>query len=320
MNRALIFPGQGSQTVGMGKALADAFVPARELFEEIDEALKQNLSRLMWEGPEADLTLTQNAQPAIMAASMAIVRVLEREAGLDVARYARVVAGHSLGEYTALCAADSFSVSDTARLLRTRGQAMQAAVPVGEGAMSALLGADLALAEEVAQQATGEAPETERHPVCVVANDNAPGQIVISGTVAAVERAGVIAKAKGVKRVIPLAVSAPFHSPLMQPAAEEMREALAEVTVRPPAAPLVANVTATEVSEPETIRCLLIDQITGRVRWRESVLTFRHLGVETTVEFGGNKVLTTMVKRIDGELQTVALNAPADIEAFAKAV
>lgn len=186
--------------------------------------------------------------------------------------------------------------------------------------MSALLGADLALAEEVAQQATGEAPETEKHPVCVVANDNAPGQIVISGTVAAVERAGVIAKAKGVKRVIPLAVSAPFHSPLMQPAAEEMREALAEVTVRPPAAPLVANVTATEVSEPETIRCLLIDQITGRVRWRESVLTFRHLGVETTVEFGGNKVLTTMVKRIDGELQTVALNAPADIEAFAKAV
>lgn len=320
MTRAFIFPGQGSQAIGMGKALAEAFAPARELFEEVDEALSQNLSRLMWEGPKADLTLTENAQPAIMAASMAIVRVLEREAGLEVARHARVIAGHSLGEYTALCAAGAFAVADAARLLRTRGRAMQAAVPVGQGAMSALLGADLELAEEISQQSVNDAPETEKDPICVVANDNAPGQIVISGTVAAVERAGGLAKAKGVKRVIPLAVSAPFHSPLMQPAAGEMREALSEVTIRPPAAPLVANITATEVSEPETIRRLLVEQITGRVRWRESVLTFRHLDVTTTVEFGGNKVLTTMVKRIDGELQTVSLNAPADIEAFAKAL
>ncbi|HEX3652827.1 MAG TPA: ACP S-malonyltransferase [Rhizomicrobium sp.] len=318
MTRAFIFPGQGSQTVGMGKALAEAFAPARELFEEIDEALNQSLSRLMWEGPEADLTLTENAQPAIMAASMAIVRVLEREAGLEVARHARVTAGHSLGEYTALSGAGSFTVSDTARLLRTRGQAMQAAVPVGKGAMSALLGADLTLAEEAVQQAVADAPETEKDPVCVIANDNAPGQIVISGTAAAVERAGAIAKTKGAKRAIPLAVSAPFHSPLMQPAAEKMREALSGVTIRPPAAPLIANVTSAEVSESETIRRLLVEQITGRVRWRESVLRFRHVGVETTVEFGGNKVLTTMVKRIDGELQTVSLNTPADIEAFAK--
>jgi [acyl-carrier-protein] S-malonyltransferase len=272
----------------------------------------------MWEGPESDLTLTENAQPAIMAASMAIVRVLEREAGLEVARHARVTAGHSLGEYTALSGAGSFTVSDTARLLRTRGQAMQAAVPVGKGAMSALLGADLTLAEEAVQQAVADAPETEKDPVCVIANDNAPGQIVISGTAAAVERAGAIAKTKGAKRAIPLAVSAPFHSPLMQPAAEKMREALSGVTIRPPAAPLIANVTSAEVSESETIRRLLVEQITGRVRWRESVLRFRHLGVETTVEFGGNKVLTTMVKRIDGELQTVSLNTPADIEAFAK--
>jgi [acyl-carrier-protein] S-malonyltransferase len=318
MTRAFIFPGQGSQALGMGKAAAEAFVPARELFEEVNEALQQNLSRLMWEGPEADLTLTENAQPAIMAASMAVVRVLEREGGLGVARHARVVAGHSLGEYTALCAAGALTVFDAARLLRTRGEAMQAAVPVGQGAMSALLGADLELAEQASKHAVEDAPETEKGSVCVVANDNAPGQIVISGTAAAVERAGAIAKAKGVKRVIPLSVSAPFHSPLMQLAAEKMRDVLSGVTIRPSAAPLVANVTATEVSEPETIRRLLVEQITGRVRWRESVLTFRHLGVDTTVEFGGNKVLTAMVKRIDRELQTVSLDTPADIEAFAK--
>jgi [acyl-carrier-protein] S-malonyltransferase len=255
-----------------------------------------------------------------MAASMAVVRVMEREAGLEVARHARLVAGHSLGEYTALCAAGSFTISDTARLLRMRGIAMQAAVPPGQGAMSALLGADLELAEAAVQQAVDDAPEGEKNPVCVVANDNAPGQIVISGTAAAVERAAAIAKSRGAKRVIPLAVSAPFHSPLMQPAAEKMREALSEVTIRPPAAPLIANITATEVSEPETVRRLLVEQVTGRVRWRESVLMFRHLGVKTAVEFGGNKVLTTMVKRIDGELQTVSLNTPADIETFAKAL
>jgi [acyl-carrier-protein] S-malonyltransferase len=318
MSRAFIFPGQGTQAVGMGKLLAEAFAPARELFEEVDEALKQNLSRLMWEGPESELTLTENAQPAIMAASMAVVRVLQREGGLDAGKHARVAAGHSLGEYSALCAVDAFIIADSARLLRARGRAMQDAVRVGEGAMSALLGSDIQLAERACNEAVDSAPETERNPVCVVANDNAPGQVVISGTKAAVERAGEIAKAKGAKRAVPLAVSAPFHSPLMQPAAEKMRGELAAVTIRPPAAPLVANVTATEVSEPETIRRLLVDQITGRVRWRESVLTFRRLGVGTAVELGGNKVLTTMIKRIDGELQAIALNTPADIEAFAK--
>jgi [acyl-carrier-protein] S-malonyltransferase len=262
--------------------------------------------------------LTENAQAAIMAASLAIIRILEREAGLDLARHARLVAGHSLGEYSALCAAGAFTLPDTARLLKTRGRAMQEAVPLGEGAMSALLGADLELAEAAAKEAVEAAPAVERNPICVVANDNAPGQIVISGTKAAVERAGEIAKTKGAKRAMALAVSAPFHCPLMQPAADKMREALAAVTIRPPKAPLIANVTAAEVSEPETIRRLLIEQITGRVRWRESVLAFRPLGVDTTVEAGGNKVLTGMVKRIDRDLQTVTLDTPADIEAFAR--
>jgi [acyl-carrier-protein] S-malonyltransferase len=318
MTRAFIFPGQGSQAVGMGKALAEAFGAARDLFEEVDEALKQRLSRLMWQGPEADLTLTENAQPAIMAASMAVIRILQREGGLDVAKHARLVAGHSLGEYTALCAADAFSLPETARLLRIRGRAMQDAVPVGVGAMSALLGAEIELAEAAAKEAVDTAPEEERSPVCVVANDNAPGQVVISGTKAAVERAGEIAKSRGVKRVMPLSVSAPFHSPLMQPAADRMREALGEVTIRPPAAPVVANVTASEVSEPETIRRLLIDQVTGQVRWRESVLGFRHVGIDTTVECGGAKVLTGMIKRTDRELETVSLDSAADIENFAK--
>jgi len=318
MTRAFLFPGQGSQAVGMGRSLAQAFVSARETFEEIDDSLSQPLSRLMWEGPEAELMLTENAQAAIMAASLAVIRVLEREAGLDLARHARLVAGHSLGEYSALCAAGAFTLSDTARLLKTRGRAMQEAVPVGEGAMSALLGADLELAEAAAKEAVEAAAPTEANPVCVVANDNAPGQIVISGTKAAVERAGEIAKAKGAKRAMALAVSAPFHCPLMQPAADKMREALTAITIRPPKAPLIANVTAAEVSEPEAIRRLLIEQITGRVRWRESVLAFRPLGVDTTVEAGGNKVLTGMVKRIDRDLQTVTLDTPADIEAFAR--
>lgn len=319
-SRAFIFPGQGSQAVGMGKALAEAFAPARETFEEIDEALGQRLSRLMWEGPESDLTLTENAQPAIMAASIAIVRVLQKEGGLDIARHARLVAGHSLGEYTALCAAGAFTLADAVRLLKTRGRAMQQAVPVGEGAMSALLGAEIELAEAAAKEAVETAPPGETNPVCVVANDNAPGQVVISGTKAAVERAGEIAKAKGAKRAMLLNVSAPFHSPLMQPAAEKMREALAAVTIRPPAAPVLANVTATETSEPETIRRLLVEQVTGRVRWRESVLQMKLLGVETTVELGGGKVLTGMVKRIDRDLANIALDTPADIEAFAKAL
>jgi [acyl-carrier-protein] S-malonyltransferase len=318
MIRAFIFPGQGSQAVGMGKALADAFAPARETFEEIDEALNQRLSRLMWEGPESDLTLTENAQPAIMAASMAIVRVLQKEGGLDLAKHARLVAGHSLGEYTALCAAGAFTLADAARLLKTRGQAMQQAVPVGEGAMSALLGAEIELAEASAREAVDAAPPGETNPVCVVANDNAPGQVVISGSRAAVERAGEIAKAKGAKRAMMLNVSAPFHSPLMQPAADRMREALAAVTIRPPCAPVLANVTAAEASEPETIRRLLVEQVTARVRWRESVARLRTLGIDTTVELGGGKVLTAMVKRIDRDLTGIALDAPADIEAFAK--
>ena len=318
MTRAFIFPGQGSQAVGMGKALAEAFAPARLVFQEVDDALSQNLSRLMWEGPDSELVLTENAQPAIMAASIAILRVLQQEAGLDVAKHARLVAGHSLGEYSALCAAGAFSLSDTARLLKTRGRAMQSAVPVGEGAMFALIGAEVALAEDVSRQAVADAPPTEKTPVCVVANDNAPGQVVISGLKATVERAGELAKAKGVKRALALAVSAPFHCPLMQPAADAMAEALAAVTIRPPAVPVVANVTAAETNEPQTIRRLLVEQVTGRVRWRESVAGLRALGIDTTVEFGGNKVLTSMVKRIDRDLANITLDTPADIEAFAR--
>jgi [acyl-carrier-protein] S-malonyltransferase len=314
MARAFIFPGQGSQAVGMGKALAEAFSSAREVFEEVDEALQQKLSRLMWEGPESDLVLTENAQPAIMAASYAVIRVLQKEGGLDFARHARLAAGHSLGEYTALAAVGAFTLADAVRLLKTRGRAMQEAVPVGEGAMSALLGIDIEGAEAAAQEAAAQGG------ICVVANDNAPGQVVISGAAATVARAGEIAKTKGAKRAMPLAVSAPFHCPLMKPAADKMREALAQVTIRPPAVPIVANVTAQDVSEPETIRRLLVEQVTGRVRWRESVASFRNLDVDTTVEAGGGKVLTGMVKRIDKDLQTIALDSPADIEAFAKSL
>lgn len=310
MTIALLFPGQGSQSVGMGRALADAFAAAREVFEEVDEVLKQKLSRLVWEGPESDLVLTENAQPAIMATSLAVVRVLEREAGFDIARRVRLAAGHSLGEYSALAALGSFGLADAARLLRTRGLAMQRAVAAGEGAMSALLGIDISDAEAAAIESAAQGG------VCVVANDNAPGQAVISGTKDAVARGGDFARGKGARRVIPLPVSAPFHCPLMEPAAQAMREALAEVTIRPPAVSIVSNVTAREESEPETIRRLLVEQVTQRVRWRESVLAFRGLGVDKTVEAGGNKVLTGMVKRIDGELAPVSLDTPADIEAF----
>jgi [acyl-carrier-protein] S-malonyltransferase len=306
-----LFPGQGSQKIGMSRQLADAFASARDLFQEVDDALSQKLSKLMWEGPEDALTLTENAQPAIMAASLAVVRVLEKEMGLDIARHARLVAGHSLGEYTALCAAGAFTPADTARLLKTRGRAMQSAVPAGEGGMTALIGAEFEQAEEVAKEAaTGGG-------VCVVANDNAPGQIVISGTLDALARAADIAKAKGIKRAMPLAVSAPFHCPLMQPAADAMQKALAEVAVRPLAVPVLANVTAAEARDPESIRRLLVEQVTGRVRWRESVAVLKGLGVEITVEFGG-KVLTGMVKRIDPSLEMVTLETPADLEAFAR--
>jgi [acyl-carrier-protein] S-malonyltransferase len=311
MTRAFLFPGQGSQAVGMGKALADAFAPAREIFQEVDDALSQKLSRLMWEGPESDLTLTENAQPAIMAFSIAIIRVLQKEAGMDLGRQARLVAGHSLGEYSALAAAGAFSLADTARLLKTRGQAMQSAVPVGEGTMIALIGAEIDVAEAVAKEAAGD-------DVCVVANDNAPGQVVLSGAIAAMNRVPDIAKAKGVKRAIPLSVSAPFHCALMQPAADVMEDALAKVNIHPLAAPVLSNVTATEASDPETVRRLLVEQVTSRVRWRESMLALKGLGVDTSVEMGGNKVLTGMMRRIDKDIQAVSLDTPAEIEAFAK--
>jgi [acyl-carrier-protein] S-malonyltransferase len=298
----------------MGAELAGAFAAAREVFQEVDDALSQKLSRLMWEGPEGDLTLTENAQPAIMAASIAVARVLEKEMGLTIAAHAQFVAGHSLGEYSALCAAGAFTLSDTARLLKIRGQAMQSAVPVGEGGMIALIGAEIEQAEEVAEEAAAAGG------TCVVANDNAPGQVVISGSNDALGRVPDIAKAKGIKRALPLAVSAPFHCPLMQPAADRMAEALAAVTVRPLAVPVIANVTAEPVSEPDSVRHLLVSQVTGRVRWRESILSLRGLGIETSVEFGGNKVLTGMVKRIDKDLQTITLDSPADLEAFGKSL
>jgi [acyl-carrier-protein] S-malonyltransferase len=314
MTRAFLFPGQGSQKVGMGKDLADAFAPAREVFQEVDDALSQKLSKLMWEGPESDLTLTENAQPAIMALSLAIVRTLEKEMGLDVAKHAYLVAGHSLGEYSALAAAGAFSLADTARLLKIRGQAMQSAVPVGEGGMTALIGADIEQAEAVAREASAAGG------ICVVANDNAPGQVVISGTMDALARAGEIAKAKGIKRAMPLSVSAPFHSPLMQPAADRMAEELNKVAIRPLSVPVLANVTAKEASNPDHVRQLLVEQVTSRVRWRESILALKGLTVDTTVEFGGSKVLTGMVKRIEPSLQMITLDSPADLEAFGKAL
>lgn len=295
----------------MGRDLAVAFAAAREVFEEVDEALKQKLSKLMFEGPESELTLTANAQPALMAVSLAAVRVLEREAGIDLPKAAAFVAGHSLGEYSALAAARAIGLSDAARLLRKRGEAMQKAVPVGEGAMAALLGLDLDKAVEVAREAAqGE--------VCDAANDNAPGQVVVSGSRAAIERAVEIAKAKGGKRAIMLPVSAPFHCALMKPAADAMEEALAAVTIAPPRVPLVANVTAQAVSDPESIRKLLVQQVTGLVRWRESVLFLKQQGVTTLVEAGAGKVLTGLVRRIDPELAGISIQGPADIEGFVK--
>jgi [acyl-carrier-protein] S-malonyltransferase len=314
MSIAFIFPGQGSQAPGMGKSLFDAFGAAREVFQEVDEALGEKLSRLIFEGPEDELTLTANAQPALMAASLAAVRTLEREFG-GVAK-ATFVAGHSLGEYSALAAAGALSVADAARLLRTRGNAMQAAVPVGAGAMAALIGkVDVATAEEIAKEGAAAG-------VVVVANDNNIGNVVISGTKAGVDAAIAAAKAKGV-RAIPLSVSAPFHSPLMQPAADAMAEALAAATIGPLAAPLVANVTARPVSEPATIRTLLVEQVTGRVRWRESVewMAAEDGGqVRRFVEIGAGKQLAGMVKRNAPDAEALSLNEPADLEAFAKSL
>ena len=311
MARAFTFPGQGSQAVGMGRDLAQAFAAAREVFEEVDEALRHKLSKLMFEGPESDLTLTANAQPALMTVSIAALRVLEREAKVDLPKVASYVAGHSLGEYSALAAAGAISLSDAARLLRRRGEAMQKAVPVGEGAMAALLGLDADKAAEVAREAA-------QGDVCDFANDNAPGQVVVSGAKAAVERALEIAKTKGGKRAILLPVSAPFHCALMKPAADVMQEALAAVTIAPPRVPLVANVTAQAVSDPETIRKLLVQQVTGLVRWRESVLFLKQKGLTTLVEVGAGKVLTGLVRRIDPELTGVSIQGPADVDAFIK--
>lgn len=308
--RAFTFPGQGSQAVGMGKDLAAAFPEARAVFQEVDEALGQRLSATMFEGPDDILRLTENAQPALMAVSVAVIRVLEAK-GVRLADHAAYVAGHSLGEYSALCAAGTFSLSDAARLLKTRGQAMQKAVPVGHGAMAALLGLDLETTREVAAEAA-------QGDVCDVANDNAPGQVVVSGATAAVERAVEIAKGKGAKRALLLPVSAPFHCSLMQPAAEAMAAALAEVTMNAPAVPLVANVLASPISDPAEIRQRLVEQVTGVVRWTESVSWLTTTGgVTHLAELGAGKVLTGLAKRINADAVATAVSSPADIEAFA---
>lgn len=308
--RAFIFPGQGSQSVGMGQALAAASPHAREVFQEVDDALGQALSRLMAEGPEGDLMLTENAQPAIMANAIAVLRVLEREGGVTLADKADFVAGHSLGEYTALCAAGALDLATTARLLKLRGQAMQAAVPVGEGAMAAILGADREKAQAIADAAA-------EGDVCTVANDNDPSQVVISGTRAAVERAVPLAKEMGAKRAILLPVSAPFHCPLMQPAADAMAKALADVTLSAPLVPVYANVTAAPVADPEAIKALLVEQVTGMVRWRESVLAMVAGDVHDFVELGG-KVLGPMVKRSAPDASATSVVTMDDIEALVK--
>ncbi|HEU0311138.1 MAG TPA: ACP S-malonyltransferase [Sphingomicrobium sp.] len=308
--RAFLFPGQGSQSVGMGAALAEASAAARDTFAEVDEALGQHLFRLMREGPEDDLKLTENAQPAIMANALAVFRALSREGGVDLVKAAHFVAGHSLGEYSALAAAGSFDIATTARLLKLRGQAMQAAVPVGVGAMAALLGADLALAQKIAEAAAeGE--------VCAVANDNDPSQVVLSGHKGAIDRAIAIAKDMGAKRAVPLPVSAPFHCPLMQPAADAMAEALGNTMIVAPAVPLYANVTAQPVADPATIRDQLVAQVTGMVRWRTSIANMAAAGVEEFVELGG-KVLGPMVKRIAPDAKVTSVVTIEDIEAIAK--
>lgn len=309
MATAFVFPGQGSQAVGMGKALASNFAPARQVFEEVDSALGSKLSAVIFEGPADTLTLTENAQPALMAVSLAVLRVLEAEAGLDLAREAQFVAGHSLGEYSALAAAGAFTVADAARLLRTRGQAMQKAVPVGVGAMAALFGLEFNAAAAVAAEAgQGE--------VCQAANDNGAGQVVVSGNKAAVERAVEIAKTRGAKRAMLLPVSAPFHCALMQPAADVMAEALAKTTIKPPAAPVIANVLAKPVNEPGEIVRALVAQVTGTVRWRESVVFMAGAGVSSFYEIGAGKVLSGLIKRLADGATTAAIGSPEDVAAF----
>ena len=314
MKTALVFPGQGSQAIGMGKALADEFPAAREVFERVDAALSQNLSQLMFEGPEAELTLTANAQPALMAASIAALRVLEAETGFRVAKQAAYVAGHSLGEYSALCAAASLTLEDAARLLRLRGEAMQKAVPVGEGAMAAILGLEFGQVVKIATQAASDLYLTGA--ICQAANDNGAGQVVISGTTPAVERAMELARLAGAKRALLLPVSAPFHSALMRPAALAMEAALKSVKIRPPKPSLVSNVEASAVADPEEIRSGLVAQVTGTVRWHESVAYMSAHGVTRFIELGAGKVLTGLIKRIAEGATAISIGAPADVAAF----
>ncbi len=311
MTRAFVFPGQGSQAVGMGKDLSDNSSVAKDVFDEVNEALNQNLSGLMFDGPIEELTLTFNAQPALMAASIAVVRVLENEFDVKLSEHSSYVAGHSLGEYSALAAAGTLSLSDTAKLLKLRGEAMQRAVPVGVGAMAAIMGAEFSTIEEIAKEA-------EQGEICTAANDNADGQVVISGHKGAVERAMEIAKERGIKRAIPLPVSAPFHCPLMKPAADEMAVALAETTFNAPCVPVITNVSADAVSDPDQLRTQLVEQITGRVRWRESVLKMGDLGVTHLTELGTGKVLGGLVRRINKEIAGNSIQTMADIEAFAE--
>jgi [acyl-carrier-protein] S-malonyltransferase len=313
MKRAFVFPGQGSQAVGMGRGLADAFQAARDLFAEVDETLSQPLSRLMFEGPESDLTLTENAQPALLAASLAVIRVLESEGGLKFGRHVAFVAGHSLGEYSALAAARTVTVTDAVRLVKLRGQTMQRAVPVGTGAMAALLGLDIEAARAVAVEAIRGAP----HDVCAVANDNAPGQVVVSGHLQAIERAIAIARERGARSVI-LPVSAPFHSPLMSPAAEVMKGALDATELHPPLVPLVANLSASAISEPDEIKHQLVGQITAMVRWRESMRYLKTAEVEEVAEIGSGRVLTGLSRRIDPALAACSVSTAAEVDAFMK--
>ena len=313
MTIAFTFPGQGSQQVGMGADLAESYATAREVFQEIDDALSQKLSSIMWEGPEEDLTLTENAQPALMAVSLAVMRVLERDKGLDLGKSVRFVAGHSLGEYSALAAAGSLALADTARLLKTRGQAMQQAVPVGEGAMAALLGAELPDAQRLATDAA-------QGDVCEVANDNAPGQVVVSGAKPAVERAIEMASDFGARRAVLLPVSAPFHCSLMAPAAEVMAEALGAVEIQSPAVPLIANVTASEITDAGEIRERLVEQVTGMVRWRESVAYMVEKGVGSLYEIGAGRVLTGLARRIDRDLDAKSVGNPEEIDAAMEAL
>ena len=309
MTTAFTFPGQGSQYIGMGKQLAETFPEAKEVFQEVDDALSQNLSSLMWDGEEAQLNLTENTQPALMSVSVAVFRVLSQQSGKSIQDFASYVAGHSLGEYSALTAAGSLDLSDAARLLRLRGQAMQRAVPIGQGAMAAILGLSFDEVVDISSEVSGAES-------CEAANDNSVGQVVVSGHKAAVAAAVALATERGAKRAVELPVSAPFHSKLMAPAAEEMRQALTDATLRAPAVPLIANVTADEVNDSDQIKALLVQQVTGTVRWRESVLTMKEKGVSQLVEVGAGKVLSGLARRIDKELATSSIETPEQIEAF----